>query len=283
MRRWMDGWRDGSPRPHAPSIIVAYEGGNRISSTHAHHQPIGISQRTGVWLLWILLAGALSLAGSLFFHANVTTRQVTLPVSSVTPLEVTVVVEGTSTHPGLVGFLATVHPRTNILSIVPLPGSIHITLPNGAGGSVTLPAWKGVSSASPQIVNAAIDQATGFHASHYFFMPLAGLKEVFRTLAQDTSTWPTSDTVSRSLHILGYPKGTDRPGRELALLNQLLASLPQMTPLDASSLMGVAISSSFNLSQYELFVLGNYVRGDVLKMSRLSSLPRFRKPRRRHG
>lgn len=220
---------------------------------------------------------------SLLFHANVTTRQVSMPFNPMRPLEVTVVVEGPQSRPGLIGFLATVHPRINVLSVIPLPGSTQLTFPNGAGGHITVPAWKGVSMASPEIVTAAIDRATGFHSSHYFFMPVSGLKQVFDALSRDTTTWPQQDTASHSLRILGYPLGQAHPRRELAFLDQLMITLPQMTPLDASSLMGVAISSSFNLSQYELFILGNYVRGDVLRLSSLASLhPRPLRTRRRH-
>jgi hypothetical protein len=153
-------------------------------------------------------------------------------------------------------------------------------LPNGAGGQVTVPAWKGVSMASPEIVTAAIDRTTGFQSSHYFFMPVSGLKDVFRTLARDTTSWPAQDNVARSLKVLGYPHGYDHPHQELSFLEQLMATLPQMTPLDASSLMGVAISSSFNLSQYELFILGNYVRGDVIQVESLSSLRKTPRERR---
>jgi len=207
-----------------------------------------------------------------------------MPVSSLSPLSVAVIVEGSSQNPGLIGFLATVHPRTNVLDIVPLAGSVPLRLPNSSGGAVTVPAWQGVSMASPKIVTAAIDRATGFTASDYFFMPVAGLKTVFRTLADDTTEWPKADTVIHSLRVLGYPRGSTHPQRELRFLNQLMLALPQITPLDAASLMGVAISSSFNLSQYELFTLGNYVGGDVLRMAPMSSVTgNATRGRRHHG
>lgn len=262
--------------------LSKFKGGSLIISRQVHSQQIGFNRRQMTRLGWVMAMGGLLLLGSLIFHGKVTTRQVSMPISTVAPLAITVVVDGPTSHPGLIGFLATVHPRTDILDIAPLPGSMKLTLPNGAGGQVTVAAWKGVSMASPEIVTAAIDQATGFTASHYFFMPVDGLKTVFQTLADDTTTWPEADTVSHSLHLLGYPRGIDRPRQELTFLNQLMTTLPQMTPLDASSLMGVAISSSFNLSQYELFILGNYVRGDVLRLTPLSSFKREDSRSRRH-
>lgn len=237
------------------------------------------------WRLGLAFAlGGALLGASLCFHGDVATRQVSMPFSPVTPLEVTIVVNGPPGDPGMVGFLATVHPRTDVLSLIPLSGSIKIHLPKGAPGHLTVPLWEGVSMASPAVVTRAIDEATGFRSSHYFFMPVAGLNQVIRAMIRDTRSWPKRQGVAYSLHTLGYPRGHDHPQQELAFIQKLMATVPEMTPLDASALIGVAFSSSSNLNQNELFVLGNYVRGDVIRLQSLRTLKhRAAVPRTAHG
>ncbi len=237
----------------------------------------------------VLGIGGLIFVVSLVFHAKVTTRRVVMPISPVNPLAITVIVDGPTSRPGLIGFLATVHPRDDRLTVIPIPGKTALRLPNGTGGYLRVPAWQGVSMVSPQIVSEAIDRSTGFSATRYFFMPVSALKTVLNVLIKDTQTWPAEDSVAHSLRILGYPKGRGNPAQELAFLNQLMTTLPQLTPLEASSLVGVATASSTNLTPYQLFKLGNYVRGDQLTLSSLSSLrPKSRRHhhqlrRRRHG
>ncbi len=254
---------------------------------------MGLAFRQRLLAVLALAAGGLIFAVSLVFHAKITTRRVVMPISPVNPLAITVIVDGPSSHPGLIGFLATVHPRDDRLTVIPIPGRIRLRLPNGTGGYLRVPAWQGVSMASPQIVADAIDRSTGFTATRYFFMPVSGLKTVLSVLIKDTKTWPAEDSIAHSLRVLGYPGGRGHPVQELAFLNQLMTTLPQLTPLEASSLVGVATASSTNLTPYQLFKLGNYVRGDRLALSRLSSLQaKSRRPhqyvshqhlRRRHG
>lgn len=219
---------------------------------------------------------------SLIFHGKIAIHQVSLPISSVKPLEMAVVVDGTVASPGVIGFLVTLRPKTNTISVIPLPGSTEVEIADGAGGDARLPLWRAVSAAPPEIVAAAIDRATGFTARDYFFMPVSGLKHIFTALVNDTSTWPATDTVSYSLQALGYPRGRTHPDQELSFLDRLMNTIPQVTPLEAASLVGVAVSSTTNLTQYQLFTLGNYARGDSLTLSTVASLKRSLPTFRRH-
>lgn len=216
--------------------------------------------------LAVLAAGGVALAASLIAHPNVATRQVTMPISPVKPLRVVVVVSGTANAPGIVGFLATIRPKAGVVQLAPLRGTTRVRIPNGAGGSLTVPVWRATALTSRPIVANAIAQATGFHATRYFFMPATGLRTIIATLASDANNWPPSETPGRALAVLGYPRGTVHPNQEIHLLDDIMASLPQITPIEASALVGVALSSATNLTQYQLFTLGNFVRGDSLEM-----------------
>lgn len=232
--------------------------------------------------LAVLAAGAVALTASLVAHPRVTTRQITMPISPVKPFRIVVVVAGTSNAPGIVGFLATIRPKAGVVQLIPLRGSTRVRIPNGAGGFLAVPVWRATGLSSRPIVASAIAQATGFHATRYFFMPADGLRTIIKTLAADASNWPAADTPNRALALLGYPRGTVHPVREIRLLDQIMLSLPQITPLEASSLVGVALSSGTNLTQYQLFTLGNFVRGDSLEMATSGSLRPHRHPLGRH-
>ncbi|CAB1128798.1 protein of unknown function [Candidatus Hydrogenisulfobacillus filiaventi] len=62
------------------------------------------------------------------------------------------------------------------------------------------------------------------------------------------------------------------PRQELALLDAIIAGLPQLSSQAVGPLWPVVKNADTNLSGYQLFQLGNFIRGGQLQLEPLATL-----------
>jgi hypothetical protein len=127
-----------------------------------------------------------------------------------------------------------------------------------------------------------ISTATGVPIHHYFYLTTKDLLMVMNALYYHTDhQWPKDLTPTSMLASLGYPDGVASPPAQVQLLGQMVDTLPEVNPIAAGSLLGMTKNSSTNLTAYQIFTLGNYIRGDALALGTVSQLQHA--SRRSHG
>ncbi len=227
----------------------------------------------------ILLLLLLFLLGAFFVGYSLETRA---PVASHVevintrkPMNVLVAVQGTPLYPGFLGFVAVVKPNSQILTVVPIPSEAPVRY-----NHTRMQLYQAVSDATPVAAMHLITRATHVPIDHYFYLNSDDLDAILQVLYSHSPHWPANRTPLTMLKTLGYPKGRTVPGQQMTLLRAIVNQLPTINPLYAGRLLAIPKTSVTNLTLNQLYVLGNYVRGDKLVQG---SAKHYRHSRRKHG
>lgn len=244
------------------------------------HPSVSTQGKTGfnplyLWMMMGLAAiGGVAIVLSLIFHPNIKTRVNVLNQRK--PMKVLVGIQGTSTNPVFIGFLAVVSPRSQVLTVVPISGRIPVVY-----AGVNEPLYQAVSSVPAKKASLLVQQATRIPIHHYFFITPKDLMLVLHALYYHSHHWPKNQTPLTMLSTLGYPDGRIAPKKEIQLLSTIVTQLPLVNPIETSTLLTIPKTSVTNLSSYQLFLLANYIRGDALKPGNIGPYQIHR--RRSHG
>jgi hypothetical protein len=217
------------------------------------------------------MTGALVITLSLLFHSRIPTRVSPIELREHQPSKILVGVRGTMTEPAFFGFLAIVNPKSQVLSVVPVSGKLLV---NG------VPLYVATAGKTAKEDAALVSRATGVPFHSYFFLTASDLTLVLNALYYHTGHWPTRDTPSTMLNNLGYPYGPSHGWNTVNLLSRIVQTLPSVSPIAASHLLGVTKTSVTNLTSYQLFLLANYIRGDNLQLGHMADFRSY--PARRH-
>ncbi len=214
--------------------------------------------RVHIWMMATLaFFGALVIGLSVVFHTRIPTRVSPIALNEHQPSKVLVAVQGSAGSPAFIGLLAVVDPHSDVLSVVPINGSIRI---HG------VPLYVALTGTKPKTAVTMISEATGIPIHHYFFLTATDLNMVLNALYYHTRHWPLAETPSVMASTLGYPYGKNHGWATIHLLSKIIARLPGVSPIAASHLLGVTQTSVTNLTSYQLFLLANYIRGDSLQL-----------------
>ncbi len=224
-------------------------------------------------LLLVFLAGALFVGYSLETRAPVASTVEVINIRK--PMNVLVAVQGTPLYPGFLGFVAVVRPNSQILTVVPIPSEVPVRFNHSR-----MRLYQAVSDATAVQAMHLITRATHVPIDHYFYLNSADLDAILQVLYSHSPHWPANRTPLTMLKTLGYPKGRTVPSQQMRLLRTIVNQLPTINPLYAGALLGIPKTSVTNLTLNQLFVLGNYVRGDKLVQG---SVTHYRHFRRKHG
>lgn len=245
----------------------------RLSMHSVAREPIGFRKHTLAFLSGLALLGALAIGVSLHTHPNFTNRVDVF--NQRRPMTVLVAIQGTTSVPSFISFLAIVKPGSRVISVVPISGRTKVT-----AAGIREPLYQAVSGLSPKDAVPLVSQAIGLPIKHYFIITQNSLNLVLNALYYHAKGWPAQQTPSAMLQTFGYPDGRIQPRQEVQLLTRITNEVPLLSPLTASSLMGIQKTSATNLSNHLIFVLGNYIRGHSLAPGHLS---RQNTHRRSHG
>jgi hypothetical protein len=224
-------------------------------------------------LLTVFLLGAGFIWYSLATHPAVRSRVDVLNTRQ--PMNVLVGVQGTPLDPGFLGFIAVVKPNSRVLTVVPISGLTPVRVDNRKE-----PLYQAVSDVSAAQATRLVAHVARIPINHYFYLNANDLMLILQALYQHSPNWPPHLTPLTMLETLGYPNGRIETGKEMTLLRIMVAQLPLINPIQASSLLAIPKTAVTNLTSYQLFLLANYVRGDQLHLGSLA----HRAPRRRfHG
>lgn len=225
-------------------------------------RPMRVFRLTPIWVVALALIGGLVTLFSLVFHARIpAATRATIVSNRPTPHEVVVVVHGSPQSPGFTGFVARLDPRTTSLKITPISSSLPVS---ETGQTSPIPLWTAASTSAAKTITASVGQATDTHPKYYFYVSTPGLEALLTTLHDNVKAWPTSLTPQAAMRILGYPSGTPNPQQELHLFKLFESDIPLVHGTALASLLTVLKDSDTNLSGYQLFELGNYLRGGKL-------------------
>lgn len=230
-------------------------------------------RRTPLTLLVIVFLAA----GAFIWYSLVTHRAIQAHVAVLDtrgPLNVLVGVQGTPLNPGFIGFVAEVRPHTQVLQVIPVSGRTPVTY-NGTREDLST----AVSDVKPKLAMKLTATAAGVPIDHYFFLNQDDVIKLDNALYYHSPHWPKRDTPLTMLTTLGYPNGRIQPRQEMTLLRQMVNHLPTISPIAAGSLLSIPRTALTNLSEEQLYLLANYVRGDEV---RLGSVPKHRTGRA-HG
>lgn len=234
-----------------------------------------VSEGFSIRYLWIMgimaMTGALVITLSLLLHSRIPTRVSPIELREHQPSKILVGVRGTMTEPAFFGFLAIVNPKSQVLSVVPVSGKLLV---NG------VPLYVATAGKTAKEDAALVSRATGVPFHSYFFLTASDLTLVLNALYYHTGHWPTRDTPSTMLNNLGYPYGPSHGWNTVNLLSRIVQTLPSVSPIAASHLLGVTKTSVTNLTSYQLFLLANYIRGDNLQLGHMADFRSY--PARRH-
>lgn len=244
-------------------------------------QSIGFPQPLKLLILTALSMGGLLIIISLVFHSRIPTRYLQETINQKQPRQVLLTAAGSPENPGFIGFLIIIQPDSNVLTIVPIPGSLTTRDAKASNVPVSgLPLWEAVSQTPPKTAVHLIEKSAHINVTHYFFLTANDLQSILNALYTHAQGWPQTETVPMMLNTLGFPKGDVVPAKELKLLREIMRGLPKMNPLVASSLIAITKTAKTNLSGYQMFQLANYIRGDSFKIGQLTS---FQVGRNHHG
>lgn len=220
--------------------------------------PMGFRRSHIVILLMVFLLGALTLWYSLATHPQVQSHFDVLNTQQ--PMNVLVGVQGTPLNPGFLGFIAVVHPKSNVLTVIPISGLIPVTV-NHRQESL----YQAISDTTPARAARLASQASGIPIDHYFYLNSYDLTLLLDTLYNHSPNWPNQLSPLTMLQTLGYPYGRTVPKQEMKLVSMMVNRLASINPLAASSLLAIPRTAKTNLPYYELYLLADYVRGDKLQ------------------
>ncbi len=214
--------------------------------------------RLHIWMMGtIAFLGALIIGVSVVFNTRIPTTVNPIVLNEHQPSKVLVAVEGTPQSPAFIGLLAVVQPHSNVLSVVPINGTIRL---HG------VPLYLALNGKKPKVAVKLVSQATGISINHYFFLTQNDLSLVLNALYYHSRHWPTTETPAAMASTLGYPYGKSHGWATIHLLSKIVAGLPGVSPIAASHLIGVTQNSITNLTGSQLFLLGNYIRGKNLEL-----------------
>lgn len=228
-----------------------------------------------VALLIIFVLGALGLWYASVTHPKIESR---VDVLSTRQMNVLVAVHGTPLNPGFLGFVAAVKTNSHILKIEPVSGLIPVTV-----GRTRMPLYEAVSDLTPQQATKLVSKASGIPIGDYFYINGGDLTLVLNALYSHTPNWPKTDTPLIMLQGLGYPASPTNPKEQIRLVRLMANRLPSVTTMAALSLLSITKTASTNLSSDQIFLLGNYVRGDQLVQGLLTPHTQAHQSGRRHG
>lgn len=212
-------------------------------------------------MVGIAVVGAISIALSVIFHARIHTTVQPIVINEQNPLHVLVAIRGNSVSPSLVAFQTVVTLRSHTLTVTPLSGQTRVSI-----HGVREPLYQAVSTLPSKQAVALISKTYGVPFHHYFFLTGTDLVKVFNALYYHSPSWPESQTPLTMEATMGYPKGRIHPQQEIRLLNEVIHGLPNVRPIAASGLLAMVENTKSNLTSYQLFQLGNYIRGDSLQL-----------------
>ena len=246
--------------------------------TRTEKLAIGFTRRQR-WITGILaILGAFFVALSVSLHTRIHSRISTIAINEKQPVKVLVGIRGTTATPAFIGFLAVVKPNSQVLTVVPVSGSMLVMGPNGS----MVPLYTTMGNDSPAVLTKMVSQATKVPIHHYFYFTTHDLVMVMNALYYHSDHhWPKLLTPSSMLATFGYPDGDASPRGQVNLLSQMITTLPQVNPLVAGELLAMAKNSSTNLTAYQVFSLANYIRGDAIKLGSLKLVRQA--ARRSHG
>lgn len=246
--------------------------------TRTEKPAIGFTPRQRWFTSVLAILGALFVVVSVAMHARIHSRVSTIAINEKQPVKVLVGIRGTNTHPAFIGFLAVVKPNSQYLTVIPISGTTDVSGPNGK----IAPLYTQMSQASPKAATRMVSQSIHVPINHYFYFSTNDLLLVMNALYYHSNGhWPKTLTPSAMLGTFGYPDGAANPADQVTLLSDIVNKLPEVNPIAAGELLGMAKTSRTNLSAYQVFSLANYIRGDALQLGTVKQLQH--PARRTHG
>jgi len=222
--------------------------------------------RWGRRFLFGMLAAAVVGAATLVVSVS---RNPAMASQTTTPQYVLVAVKGVADEPGFVGFLVHIMPDRRTLGIMPIPGTYR-----GPDGQVL---WVSAADMSgPQLVRA-VYRDTHIRAGGYFTVS-ANTATVMFSFLSAVPDWPAA--LKDSPNDVGVPTALYKLGWEpaqaglvptraekLAVLTDVMTDLSELPGYQIAQLQSLVFAGHpTNLSEIQLFILGNVIRGYNLEM-----------------
>lgn len=206
-------------------------------------------------LVW---CGALALLGAVLLVASLLRPNRGVLGLTSSPRVVLVALANGNGEPGFAGFLAIIHGNGRSLSVVPVPGTV--------AAKPSDPLWIEAGSLPPAALAHDIGRDAHIKLSGYFILQEPAVAELLETLAVNVKAWPRSLPPDAALLRLGWPTGDTSHRGQAALFEDMMTYLPQLPPAASKAVNAVEAHSKTNLSLYQLFLLGTYIRGDSLQV-----------------
>ncbi len=167
--------------------------------------------------------------------------------------------------PGLAAFIAVINPQQRTIGMVPVPGTLNT--PEGTLAEVA-------PTASAQTIAQDVSAEMRVKLTGYLVLDAGMVSDIVTTLAQEAPGWPPELTPDQALADLGWPGAMARPKAAVAVVQDLIQYLPDITG-NANRLLvaKVLLATNSDLGPYQMFVVVTYINDEHVVPMDLRSLP----------